>query len=131
MLPYLFASIVAVAATSSHCPLPHESQMVVTQLFFGRDIPGRAPLTDAEWSAFASDSIAPNFPDGFTVSDGEGQWLDPKTHKVVHEESKIVVIAARPERDLSHRLETVMDAYRTQFHQESVGVLTTTECGSF
>jgi hypothetical protein len=129
MLPYLLA-VLAVTA-SAQCPLPNQAPMVVTQLFFGRDISGRAPLTDAEWSAYVADTLATHFPDGFTVSDGDGQWLDPKTHRVAHERSKIVIVAAAPAPDLARRTTEVMETYRTRFHQESVGVLTTTECGSF
>jgi len=125
MLPLL------VATAPAQCPLPHQTPMVVTQLFFGRDIAGRTPLTDAEWSDFASRVIAANFPDGFTVGDGQGQWLDPKTRRVVQERSKIVIVAAAPAPDLARRTQAVIDAYRLRFHQESVGVLTTTECGSF
>ncbi|MGD0144255.1 MAG: DUF3574 domain-containing protein [Rhizomicrobium sp.] len=129
MLPYLLAALIATAP--SQCPLPNESPMVVTQLFFGRDIAGRAPLTDVEWSDFAAGVIAKNFPDGFTVGDGQGQWLDPKTRRVVQERSKIVIVAAAPAPDLARRIEAVTDAYRLRFHQESVGALSTTECGSF
>ncbi len=129
MLPYLLAAFAA--AAPALCPLPNETPMVVTQMFFGRDIVGRAPLTDAEWSQFVGDTLARDFPDGFTVSDGDGQWLDPKTRRVAHERSKIVIIAAAPTTDLARRTAEVTNAYRTRFHQESVGVLTTTECGSF
>ena len=53
--------------------------MVVAELLFSRGVKRRAPLTDAEWLEFAARTIAPNFPDGFTVFDGEGQWRDPQT----------------------------------------------------
>ena len=129
MLPTLLAALVATAP--AQCPLPNQTPMVVTQLFFGRDIEGRAPLTDAEWSDFAANVLAKEFPDGFTVSDGDGQWLDPKTHHVAQERSKIVIVAAAPAPDLARRTAEAIEAYRTRFHQESVGVLTTTECGSF
>ena len=129
MLPYLLAVLVSTAP--SPCPLSSESPMVVTQFFFGRDIAGRAPLSDAEWSQFAEATLAKDFPDGFTVSDGEGQWLDPRTHRVAHERAKIVIVAAAPAADIERRTEDVMDTYRVRFHQELVGVLTTTECGSF
>ena len=129
MLSYLLAAVVATAP--QQCPMPNQTPMLVTQLFFGRDIAGRAPLTDAEWSQFVGDTLARNFPDGFTVSDGEGQWFDPKTHQVAQERSKIVIVAAVPAPDLARRTAEVMETYRARFHQESVGVLTTTECGSF
>ena len=60
-------------AAASKCLLPAEQPMVVAELFFGRGIRGRAPLSEAEWAAFAAQVITPNFPDGFTVFDGEGQ----------------------------------------------------------
>jgi hypothetical protein len=130
---YLFAAAVlsSVPAPPAQCPLPHQTEMLVTQLFFGRDIKGRAPLTDGEWSAFVADKVAKNFPNGFTVGDGEGEWRDPKTGRVVRERSKIVTVAAAEAPGLVPRIESVMDSYRARFHQTSVGVLTTRECGSF
>ena len=61
------------------CLLPAEKRMLVAELFFGRDIAGRAPLSEAEWRDFAAEIITPNFPDGFTVFDAEGQWRNPAT----------------------------------------------------
>jgi hypothetical protein len=133
MWAYLFAAAVmsAVPGAGSNCPLPHQTPMLVAQFFFGRDIEGRGPVTDAEWNSFSQSAIAKNFADGFTVSDGMGQWLDPKMHRVVQERSKIVVAAAPAAPDLARRIEAVIDAYKARFHQQSVGVLTTTECGRF
>lgn len=113
------------------CPLPGEDRYAVTQLFFGRDIPGRAPLTDSEWNDFVARAVTPQFPDGFTVLDGTGQWLDQATGRVIHEQSKILVLVADPESDLKTRIGSVIDAYRKEFHQQSVGVLTSEACGAF
>ena len=51
--------------------------MLVAELFFGRGVKGRAPVSDAEWAEFAAQTVTPNFPGGFTVFDGEGQWRKP------------------------------------------------------
>lgn len=115
----------------SPCPLPGEEPYAVAQLFFGRDIPGRAPLTENEWNDFVARVVTPQFPDGFTVLDGTGQWLDQATGGVIHEQSKVLLVAADPESDLKTRIGSVVDAYRTQFHQQSVGVLTSGACGAF
>jgi hypothetical protein len=133
MWNYLFAAAVMTAIPQAvpNCPLPHQKPMLVVQLFFGRDIAGRGPVTEAEWNSFEQTAIAKNFADGFTVSDGMGQWLDPKTQRVVHEPSKIVVVAAPSAPNLAGRIEAVIAGYRTRFHQQSVGVLTMTECGRF
>jgi hypothetical protein len=118
-------------AAAPLCPLPGQGRYSVTQIFFGRDIPGRAPLTDAEWDDFAARVVTSQFPDGFTVIDGSGQWYDQGTGKLVHEQSKILVVAADPDSDLRTRIGSVINAYRVQFKQRSVGVITAEECAAF
>jgi hypothetical protein len=105
--------------------------MVVAELFFGRAISGRPPLTDAEWAEFAAHAIAPNFPDGFTVVDGEGQWRSPLTGEISRERTKILLVAATPAADLAQRLAAVAKAYKARFHQKSVGVITRDACAAF
>jgi hypothetical protein len=75
----LFAGCAELPAPASSCLLPAEQHMLVAELFFGHNIKGRQPLSDAEWAEFAAQTIAPNFPDGFTLFDGEGQWRNPGT----------------------------------------------------
>lgn len=104
---------------------------MVAELFFGRNIRGRQPLTDGEWADFAAQIVTPNFPAGFTVSDGEGQWQNPQTHEIGRERTKILLIAARRSPDLGQRLSAVMEAYKVRFHQQSVGVITRDSCAGF
>ena len=113
------------------CLLPAEQRMLVAELFFGRGIKGRAPLTDAEWAGFATHTITPNFPDGFTVFDGEGQWRNPQTGNIARDPTKILLVAARRTPDLARRLSAVIDAYKTEFHQQSVGLITRDLCAAF
>lgn len=105
--------------------------MPVAELFFGRGIKGRAPLTDAEWAEFTAQTITPNFPDGFTVFDGEGQWRNPQTGHIAHDPTKIVLVAAKRTPDLAQRLSAVIDAYKARFHQQSVGLITRDSCAAF
>jgi hypothetical protein len=88
-------------------------------------------LTDAEWAEFAAQTITPNFPDGFTVFDGEGQWRNPQTGQIAGGRTKILRVAAKQEPDLARRLSAVIDAYKTQFHQQSVGIITRASCAGF
>jgi hypothetical protein len=113
------------------CLFSNESKLLIAQLYFGRDIPGRGPLTDAEWSDFVTRVIAPNFPDGFTVQDGEGDWLDPQTSKLGREATKILIAAADPESEPAKRISDVIAAYRKEFKQESVGLVTQESCAAF
>jgi hypothetical protein len=110
---------------------PAEQRTLVAELFFGRNIKGREPLTNAEWAEFAAQTIAPNFPDGFTVFDAEGQWRNPQTGLIAGGRTKILLVVAKPEPDLSRRLSAVIDAYKMQFHQQSVGIITRDLCAAF
>jgi len=105
--------------------------MLVAELFFGRNIKGRAPLSDAEWAGFAADTITPNFPDGFTAFDGYGQWRNPQTGQIARDPTKILLVAAKRSPDLADRLAAVMDAYKQRFHQQSVGLITRDSCAAF
>jgi hypothetical protein len=127
----LLASCAELPAPASSCLLPAEQHMLVAELFFGRNIKGRQALSDAEWGEFAARTIAPNFPDGFTAFDGEGQWRNPHSGQIAGGETKILLVAAKPEPDLSRRLLAVIDAYKTQFQQQSVGIITRDSCATF
>ena len=127
----LLAGCAESPAPAYSCLLPAEQHMFVAELFFGRNIKGRQPLTDGEWAEFAAQTIAPNFPDGFTLLDGEGQWRNPQTGQIASGRTKILFVAAKPEPDLSRRLSGVIDAYKTQFHQQSVGIITRDTCAAF
>jgi len=105
--------------------------MVVAELFFGRSIHGRGALSEAEWAQFAAQVVTPNFPDGFTVTDGNGQWQNPATGEITRQPTKIVLIAAKPSADLGQRLSAVIDAYKTRFNQQSVGIITRDSCAAF
>ena len=105
--------------------------MLVAELFFARGISGRAPVTDAEWAEFAAQTVTPNFPDGFTVFDGQGQWRNPHTGHLARDPTKILLVAAPRTPDLARRLSAVIAAYKTRFHQQSVGLITRDSCAAF
>jgi len=115
----------------SACLLPAQKPMLVAELFFGRNIPGRAPVSEAEWAGFVAQVITPNFPDGFTVFDGAGQWRNPQSGAIAREPPKILLAAAYPRPDLKYRVAAVIETYRARFPQKSVGLLTRWECGAF
>ena len=105
--------------------------MLVAELFFGRNIKGRGMLTEAEWAEFAAAVITPNFPDGFTVFDGEGQWQNPQTGRIAKDPTKVLLVAAKRGPDLAGRLQAVMEAYKARYRQQSVGIVTRDSCAAF
>jgi hypothetical protein len=113
------------------CILPSEQRMLVAELFFARSVKGRGPVREAEWAQFARDVVTANFPDGFTVFDGDGQWQNPATHEIGRQRTKILLIAAPRSPDLALRLAAVIDAYKMRFRQQSVGIITRDSCANF
>jgi hypothetical protein len=105
--------------------------MLVAELFFGRGIPGRGLVSDAEWQAFATDVLTPNFPDGFTAYDGGGQWRNPETRAITSDPTKILLVVVPRAPDLRRRLGAVIDAYKARFGQQSVGIITRDACAAF
>ena len=99
---------------------------VVVELLFGR-----TGVSDASWTRFLATEITPRFPDGLTVLDARGQWRNPKTSRISRERSKVVMIAMPPGADNDARLQQIIDAYRTRFKQQSVGLIVRPACVSF
>ncbi|MEJ7901372.1 MAG: DUF3574 domain-containing protein [Thermomicrobiales bacterium] len=93
-----------------------------TELYFGTTIPNDGgDVSDAEWNAFLDEEITPRFPDGLTVLEGYGQFLNAQG--VIAEEDSIVLIIFHPAEfidDSSVAIEEIRDAYETAFQQESV-----------
>jgi len=102
--------------------------MTELKLFFGRDIPGGGFVDDATWRAFSDRVLTPAFPEGFTVYEGLGQWFNPQIRMVKRERSFVVDRVGALN---AAAVEAVMQAYRTEFKQVSVGRLTTEACAGF
>lgn len=128
----LLISLAACTSPAAHaCRAIHAHPALMAILFFGRAVPNRADVTDAEWGWFAREQLTPRFPAGFTVSDGTGQWRDPTTGRIAAEPTKIVLIVADTGSGFAARLKGLAAAYQAAFHQESVGVVLTNGCAAF
>jgi len=99
---------------------------MVAELLFGR-----SNVSDRNWDRFLADEVTPRFPDGLTVYEAKGQWRNPQTRKISRERSKVVMIAMPPGADTDARLQAVIEAYKTRFKQQSVGLILRPSCVSF
>jgi hypothetical protein len=98
------------------------------ELFFGLTRPGGAPVTDAEWHDFLAQEVTPRFPEGLTVLDAQGQWLDPQTRRETHEPSRVIVVLAAPAQATLDSLAAVARAYDARFDQQAVYVSVAPAC---
>jgi hypothetical protein len=111
------------------CPAGQEAHRTA-QLFFGRNIGDKPGVSEADFRKFMDEDVTPKFPDGLTVLDGGGQWRGAE-NKLIREASKVVLIVLPKGRDVSGRIDSVRNAYKGRFHQESVLLITQASCVSF
>jgi len=130
MFAVLIAVLLSGCESMSHTCPAGLAPMTEAQLFFGRSISGGATVGDADWRRFVEEEIAPRFPAGFTVTDGDGQWRD-QSGTVLREASKEVTIVLTGASGEDAKLAAIRGAYRTRFHQESVLLTERSVCGSF
>jgi hypothetical protein len=120
------------AGAEAACLLPGQKPMTVVELYFGREILGRATgVSDAEWASFAERVLAREFADGFSAFDAEGSWRDPASGRLVRERTKVVRIALPAGADAAPKARGAIDAYKAEFNQTSVGILSAPVCGAF
>jgi hypothetical protein len=121
----LTLTVSAAAQPDLQCNGNQKSWMVAELLF------GRSNVSDAAWDRFLTAEVTPRFPDGLTVYDARGQWRNPQTKKISRERSKVVMIAMPPADDNQTRLSAIIEAYKTRFKQQSVGLIVRPSCVSF
>lgn len=119
------------ASALERCPLPGQKDMLLVKLYFGQSLPGGHTVQPRAWARFLSVAVTPRFPDGFTVYDAYGQWMDAKKPKPSHERSKVVEIAAPDSLAVRTAITDIARRYRETFHQQSVGIVTSSSCAAF
>lgn len=99
------------------------SRMLSAALFFGLSSPA-GPIDAASFARFAATEITPRFP-GYTIVAGKGVWMGAP------EAEQTVLIAAPDDAATDSALSAIRAAYRRQFQQRSVGLITTRSCADF
>jgi hypothetical protein len=104
---------------------------VRTDLFFGTDRVGMAPVSDVEWQQFVDTAITPRFPDGLTMFPASGQYLQGMMVGLIKEGSKVVILLHDNSAPPSDSIEQIRALYKTQFNQEAVLRIDSAVCVSF
>ncbi len=138
-MPYRLVTAFCLAATLASCATQQAppcapgvgSPVAVFTLYMGKAIPGRDDLTDQEWQSFLDSTITANLPNGYTVFDARGGWMNPVTHKTIQEGTKVLVVAL-PEVPASlAAINRIRSAYQAAFQQQLVGMTIEHACGTF
>jgi hypothetical protein len=97
-------------------PIP---ELIQSDLYFGRNITGGGEVSEAEFQKFLDREITPRFPDGLTVYEADGQFLD-STGTLIKEPSKVVSLIFEDTAENEAAIEQIIVAYKQQFQQESI-----------
>jgi hypothetical protein len=119
------------AVQPASCPATQGAPMLAFELFFGRSIHGHGEVSDRAWNDFLDRVVTPSLPDGYTVFDAAGAWLNPATRRTVHERTKVLLAALPDTAASAAAVARIRNAYATQFHQTLVGMTVAPACGSF
>jgi len=121
----LCAQTCAVSAQALTCSVPQKPMIEIELLL------GRGGKSDARWRQFLAREVTPRFPDGLTVYETYGQWRDPKRAVIVRERSRVMRIIVPADAPAQDKIDAVAGAYKKQFSQKSVGIVTRPACVSF
>jgi hypothetical protein len=118
------------AAAADACSAPQRAMQQI-ELMFGRNIGGQLGVTEAAWSRFLAREVTPRFPDGLSVVDAASQWRDKTRGTLVREPAKLVTILTGDETAARAKIASIVAAYRQQFRQQSVAVISRAVCAAF
>jgi len=105
--------------------------MAVFTLYLGKAIPGRTDLTEREWLSFLDGTVTAALPNGYTILDANGAWMNPITRRTITEPTKILIAALPEAPDSLAAINRIRTAYQTQFHQLLVGMTVEQVCAAF
>ena len=107
----------------------------VTRLYLGRAVPEGArvngivagtgvTVSEATFDRFVGDVISRKFPDGYTLINAEGGWLDARTGRTIREPSTILEVYHDGSMSSRVAIRSVALDYKTSFGQDAVMVST-------
>ena len=96
-----------------------DSSMVRDVLYFGRNRPSGAVVSDADWQSFLDQVVTPRFPAGLTVVEATGQWRG-QTGAVERERAEILTLFHAGDEPALRAVAQVAAEYRRRFQQEAV-----------
>lgn len=137
--PILIAAVVScllmVAACApggdAVCPEGMDSFTEIN-VYFGQEKDNGDTVEEDEWQGFLADTVTPRFPDGLTVLDARGQWLDTADGRLYREFTKVlnVLVPAEGADDSVAAVRDISDIYKVQFDQQVVFYTTLPACAA-
>jgi hypothetical protein len=107
-----------------------DTALVRDILYFGRNTPGGAELSDSAWQQYVDDVLTTRFPAGLTIWDAAGQWRGA-SGKVERERSKVLTLLHAGDERSDRLVAEAVGEYKRRFTQEAVLRERVTTCSRF
>lgn len=120
----VLSTLAAPAFAQPACTPPQEAMLDIELML------GRGNADEVRWRQFLAREVTPRFPDGLTVYETTGQWRDPSTKVITRERSRVLRLVA-PADTPPDMIAAIAEAYKRDFRQKSVGIVTRQVCASF
>lgn len=95
------------------------------ELYFGRSCPNGSTITVMQFERFLVDTVAENFPEGFTVAEKNGAWKDRETGLLIRERTSVLGILAPNDDRTREVVAAIARIYAVRFNQDAVLVTET------
>lgn len=125
LLAVSLAAFAGDARAQTSCPEPQKPMRDIELML------GRPDASNARWRRFLAHEVTPRFPDGLTVYETTGQWRDAQRRTIRRERSRVLRIIVASDEAVRQKVTAVAEAYKKQFRQTSVGIITRDVCASF
>ena len=91
-------------------------------VYFGQEKADGTTVSETEWQAFLANAVTPRFPDGLTVLDARGQWLDTSEGRLYRESTKVLnVLVPTDAADAGvASVQAISDEYKERLEQQAV-----------
>jgi hypothetical protein len=105
---------------------------VQTILVFGLSKPGGGSVSEEEWTSFVDTYVTPEFKEGLTIVDSDGQWM-MESGEVIKEDSRILILLYENESgaEVDDSIEQIKETYKKLFDQEALLRITSAAGVSF
>ncbi len=105
---------------------------VQTILVFGLSKTDGGSVSEEEWINFVDTFVTPEFREGLTIVDSDGQWM-MENGEVIKEGSKILILLYDNESsaEVDDTIEQIKETYKKLFNQEAVLRITSAAGVSF
>lgn len=110
--------LLIILVTAGGCREIPSSSWHRTELYFGLSQRGGQVISEADFSRFVAEQVTPRFPDGFTILQAEGRYLQDGV--TISEPSRVIILFHPSSREVDQKIDALAREFARRYGQDSV-----------